>query len=67
MKRGGESGDNNESGHGVSGEEFSGPIKKQKSIKLNINQAQSISKGGNGAMMRKSSDLNDLNKDTFRG
>lgn len=38
-------------------------MKKQKSIKLNLNKAASIPKT-NVAMMRKSSDLN---KDTFRG
>jgi hypothetical protein len=67
MKRGGEIGEASEAGgHGASSEEYGGGMKKQKSIKLNLNKAAGVTKA-NAAMMRKSSDLNDLNKDTFRG
>jgi len=60
MKRGGESEQATEIvGHSASNEEYGG-MKKQKSIKLNLNKAANIPKTS-AAAMRKSSDLNDPN------
>jgi hypothetical protein len=61
MKRGGESEQATEIvGHSASNEEYGGGMKKQKSIKLNLNKAANIPKTS-AAAMRKSSDLNDPN------